>query len=149
MICLRQNEGEFSQAKISDYIVKQVRTKRSTALFALIYTKLFSSAARKFTFHFAEGKLSFGEADYHSARRADHHSAEGGRSFSRSETCFYCLYTIFPSTIVTIASAPTDLIGSAVQMTTSASLPTSRLPTRSAISSARAGLMVIARQASS
>jgi len=74
IICLRQNEGEFPQAEISDYIVKQVRTKRSTALFALIYIKLFSSAARKFTFHFAEGKLSFrrrrtiilAKRDYHS-----------------------------------------------------------------------------------
>jgi len=40
MICLRQNEGEFPQAEISDYIVKQVRTKRSMALFALVLIKV-------------------------------------------------------------------------------------------------------------
>ena len=47
--------------------------RQDEAFFAII--KIFASA--KIYLHFAEGKLSFGEADYH--------SAEGGLSFERSE----------------------------------------------------------------
>ena len=70
MICLRQNEDEFSQAEIS----KLNKTSANKALNSFVrtcfYIKLFSSEARKYTFILP---------------KANYHSAAGGLSFSRSE----------------------------------------------------------------